>query len=234
MPEGWSEVLAKVDIIPHGVNLKQFFPIETKLDRFTFFTDGGWKDSWLDRKGISYLVKAYLDEFTSDDNVELVVKINMTYGFKPTTFQEIVTSNPKPPVLKIVTDVLSTEDLNKLYNKCDVFVISSMAEGFHLGGIQAMACGKPVLYTDFGGHTDYCDDINGWKLKEGEMFEVKHDLSYEGIRWKKPKIEEIRQQLRYIYEHEDTIPNKIQIAYKTATEFTWNHSGAKVKEILKN
>jgi len=44
------------------------------------------------------------------------------------------------------------------YNRCDVFVLSSLAEGFPLPVLEAMACGCPVITTACGGVSDYAED----------------------------------------------------------------------------
>ena len=44
------------------------------------------------------------------------------------------------------------------YRACDVFVYPSLAEGFGLPPLEAMACGTPVVVTDSGGVRDYAVD----------------------------------------------------------------------------
>lgn len=46
-------------------------------------------------------------------------------------------------------------DLAAIYSSASVFVSSSWYEGFGLPGLEAMACGVPVVTTDSGGVRDY-------------------------------------------------------------------------------
>ncbi len=47
------------------------------------------------------------------------------------------------------------EDLAKIYSSASVFISSSWCEGFGLPGLEAMACGVPVVTTDSGGIKEY-------------------------------------------------------------------------------
>ena len=51
-------------------------------------------------------------------------------------------------------DVVSRKDMPKYYHNCDVFVSSSIAEGFQVSVLEAMACGKPIISTKNGGVED--------------------------------------------------------------------------------
>lgn len=44
------------------------------------------------------------------------------------------------------------------YNRCDMFILSSLAEGFPLPPLEAMACGCAVVTTACGGVEDYAKD----------------------------------------------------------------------------
>lgn len=44
------------------------------------------------------------------------------------------------------------------YNHCDIFVLSSLMEGFPLPPLEAMACGCAVVVTACGGVSDYAQD----------------------------------------------------------------------------
>ncbi len=52
----------------------------------------------------------------------------------------------------------SDEDLRRIYSSADLFVSSSLYEGFNLPPLEAMACGTPVAMTDSGGSREYARD----------------------------------------------------------------------------
>jgi glycosyltransferase involved in cell wall biosynthesis len=73
------------------------------------------------------------------------------------------------------TDHVPRNDLVKLLQKIDVFVIPSYQEGLCIAGLEAMACGCPVITTRCGGPEDYVlNNINGYLVDfdEEEMAET--------------------------------------------------------------
>ena len=64
---------------------------------------------------------------------------------------------------------LSQERLVEVYNKLDVFIFPSHRESLGLVGLEAMACGVPVISTDIDGPREYV--INGYN---GFLFELKN------------------------------------------------------------
>lgn len=56
-----------------------------------------------------------------------------------------------------------------LYNISDVFVFSSSSESLGLVGLEAMACGTPVIASDYAGPGEYViDGENGYKFTMGD------------------------------------------------------------------
>jgi len=216
-------ILNKIKVVPHGVNNELFYPKEKNNEKFTFLVSKGWRNLE-DRGGTQYAIQAFLEEFTNKDNVELIVKINPAYGI-PDINNMVEQIRPKDksdyPPIRINIDNIHYSKLVDLYNKADVFVMSTRAESFGIPGIEAMACGLPVITTNFGGQVDYCNEKNSW-LVGGNLVEMQQELMYEGIKWLTPNISEIRKAMREAYENKEIVKSKSKEAIKTGNIFTWD------------
>ncbi len=231
-------IVDKIKVIQHGVDLKKFYPhspagksgepVEGSPRRpFTFLANKGFRNMQ-DRGGIQYLIQAYLEEFTKEDNVKLILKINPAYGFNPELVKQCMeNSNAKSkesPIISVNAENIEYNKLVDLYNQCDVFVSPTRAEAFNIPCLEAMACGKPVITTDFGGQTDYCTKETGWIIG-GQMEEVMFDVQYEGIKWLTPDLKQLRKALREAYTKEKDLLNTFSNnALIIAKKLTWENT----------
>jgi glycosyltransferase involved in cell wall biosynthesis len=80
-----------------------------------------------------------------------------------------VTGEPTPALLALAAQanvkdyvafsgVLDRQGLREFYQSLSVFIITSFQEGLAIAGLEAMACGAPVVSTDCGGPADYVVD----------------------------------------------------------------------------
>ena len=69
------------------------------------------------------------------------------------------------------------KDKNKIHNLADIFVHSSLDEGFALAPLEAMACGKPIVTTDFPGYRLIVKNaINGFLVPEKNINQISQAL----------------------------------------------------------
>lgn len=244
-------VLDKTVIIPHGVDLEKFYPIHSPSNPalkggttpgesviragtpFRFLMCKGFTNME-DRGGVQYGIQAYLKEFTSKDNVELIIKLNSAYGIPDFNklFPEL--SNKDNPKITIITETLDDKQLNELYNSCDVFVSPTRAESFNLPCLEALACGKICITTSFGGQTDFIEDGKTGVLVKYKLEEVKHDLFYEGIKWATPDIKDLRSALRSLYQHKNNTDwvEQSENCINKAKQYTWDNTAQRIEELL--
>lgn len=225
------QIVQKIKVVPHGVDINLFEPGTKTNPKFTFLMSGGWPHSWRDRKGLSYGIKAFMEEFTKEENVRMLVKVNTVYGINlEKNMKDLDIQNKNTPELGFITNTINYDELPKLYHEGDVFLSTSKAEGFNLPCLEAMACGIPVISTSYGGQTDYITDLNGWLLEEGELKENQWDVMYEGVKWMEPNIDEIRKMLRKVYN--EYKGEKLQACIETSLNMTWQTSALEGKKYL--
>lgn len=68
--------------------------------------------------------------------------------------------------------VVDNEDLPKVLNRCDCFVLPSVVETFGVVYIEAAGCGLPVIAANSGGTLDIINDNNGIRMENATIEEL--------------------------------------------------------------
>jgi len=171
---------SKIKIIPHGLNIDVFKPIEKFVARnilnlpknkniilFGAFGKFG------NRKGLNYLR-------------ESISRIKMIENFNKEKLYLVNFGSPNSPEfnnisfeIKFFGKIHDDYSLTLLYSAADVFVAPSLQEAFGQTLIEAMSCGTPCVAFNKSGPKDIVDHkINGY------LAEYKNAESLtEGIKW---------------------------------------------------
>lgn len=229
-------ILNKVKVVPHGVDLSLFKAQEHQTPKrpFTFCVNKGWSQGAKDRGGVQYILKAYDEEFTKEDNVRLVVKINPSYLSPMWNIQHEMQKlgiGKEGPEILFNSDNMTFESIPKFYENTDVYVCATRAEAFNLTGLEAHAMGLPTIQTGFGGQVDYMKDYD--YIIDYELEEVKEDIMYEGIKWAVPNIETLKKTMRECYNQGFDIHVRRNEILKDVKEWTWTKSAKIAIECLK-
>lgn len=68
------------------------------------------------------------------------------------------------------TQNATTAQTVEIYNKCSIFICSTIEEGYGLTGLEAMACGSALVTTDFAGAREYA--IDGFNCKMSPVRDI--------------------------------------------------------------
>ncbi len=136
--------------------------------RFVFYTIGFWTA----RKGTERVLRTYLDTFTRDDPVTLVVKTSTRdltrwrrhwrAGFRlrhprsSHTAAALAARYPSAASCHVIDDEgLTDGEMRALHALGDAFVSLTSTEGWGLGAFDAAVSDRPVVMTGYGGQTDF-------------------------------------------------------------------------------
>lgn len=109
--------------------------------------------SGLPRKGLDSLVSAYAKAFCASDPVTLVIKTQENAENQLAEhLRALQASRPDPPLICVIWEDLSPQEMAALYRACQAFVLTPRAEGFGLPIAEAARYGIPSIVSDFGGH----------------------------------------------------------------------------------
>ncbi len=148
-------------------------------DVVVFYTISRWDQ----RKDPAAVIHAFLEAFTADDPVALVVKTTpippspvignrrneaVMAGDTVLEVERIMREHRRPALVRVETEDWSPARIAGLHSRGDCFVSLSHGEGWNVGAFDAAAYGNPVVVTGWGGSL-------AW-LELSTAYLVDHDL----------------------------------------------------------
>jgi glycosyltransferase involved in cell wall biosynthesis len=154
-----SGVTIPIEAIPHIYKPleKTKKTIEEVKKTYTFYTIG----QWTERKGIGDLIVSFLNAYTKDDNVSLLIK---TFGLGhsleesqkiKTAINTIADKYISPAKIVLISGECTEEEISSIHNSGDCFISLCKSEGWGLGAFDAVGFGNPVIITGYGGQLDF-------------------------------------------------------------------------------
>ncbi|NJN16095.1 MAG: glycosyltransferase family 4 protein [Oscillochloris sp.] len=220
-----SGVRPPIQVIPLGVDPAIFQPGPPRKrfqDRTIFVSVFEWSR----RKGWDVLLHAYRAAFRPDDDVLLLLKIDSREpGINP--LQEIAAVLPAsaPPVGVFYNQALSGERLSELYRSADCFVLPTRGEGWCMPALEAMACGLPVIVTNWSGPTAFVNESVGYPLpiRGLEPTGLDHPY-YRGAQWADPDGDALVELLRRVRRERTEAAAKGRAAAELARAWSWDRA----------
>lgn len=182
----------QIRIVPYGANVMSDFvhiansnkPLEVLyVGQVTY------------RKGITYLLEAISKMPKKTIHLTIVGAYNDSdwYVKKYITAPNIT-----------FTGLVTPDKMVQIYNKSDVFVIDSIAEGMAQVGIEAMACGLPVICSHNSGIDDIVEDgVNGFVIPCCD-------------------VEALQNKIQFFEDNREQVTKMGKIGRVVASQYTWS------------
>lgn len=230
----------KIQVIPWGVD-DQFFHAEAPPrflpteKQFKFL----WVGGTIARKGFDVLLKAYLEEFTAEDDVCLVIKdVGHKTVYRYGNFREQIfaaQSDPAAPEIVYFDDDYTPGQLASLYAACDCLPAPYRGEGFGLPILEAMACGTAVIVPEGGPTDDFVDTSCGYLLPS-KFIESQHPDTLCGPPLEiEVEVADLRSTMRTAAtDRQENFGKGEAGAKRVAESYSWRQIAAQMKERIQS
>ena len=245
-----SNIHPPIYVMPLGVDITRYNPDAKKmniksLNNFVFISVFRW--SW--RKGFDILLRSYMEEFSSEDNVSLLLvsrSVECPEEIGPKQILQdfndikgtINKSEEEFPHISLYTNPIPEMKMPRFYNSANAFVLMSRGEGFGLPYMEASACGLPVIASNCSGHSDFLKEDNSYLVEPDGYVkaEVTGNLNkmakmcrfYEGQIFPdfgRSAIEKTKRHMRFVFENEEEAKEKNEkLKNVISKQYTWDNA----------
>ena len=213
-----------VGVVPLGYEPNVFFPNPQpkKNDKYVFMNVGKFEI----RKGHELLCRAFNAAFSEQDrDVELWMSCSNPFiDCKP--WENLYKNSKLGKKITILPWFVTQYELAAWMNKADCGVFPSFAEGWNLPALEMMACGKPLIISNYSAHTEFCNPLNSFLIEPNGLIEAYDGVWFDGFaEWgnfeTEDGIEQLVAHMRHCYNNRITTnPNGLL----TAEKYTWENS----------
>jgi len=218
-----------IQVSPLGVNQNIFNTTinheakEQENSNYIFLNIGKWEI----RKGHDFLIEAFSQAFTANDNVELWMISDNPFLTPEQTlaWKNLYRQSPLGNKIKIIDRVPTSLDLAAKISQSDCGVFPSRGEGWNNEILEVMAMNKPVIATNYSAHTEYLTPDNSYLVEVDNLTEAKDDKFFDGFgKWahlEDRQYEQMIEHMRYVYKNGiKTNP----IGVETSKRFSWTNT----------
>lgn len=171
------------------------------------------------RKNVHKILRTFLEVFEGINDVRLRIKVTPVCPFPEC----------KDPRVDIIRRFLPPAELAEWHGSLTSFVNGSFAEGFGLHLLEAMACGRPLISTEYSAVTEYFDDTVGYS--------VLHKLvrasggQYSGL-WAEPNSVSLGGKMLEVYKNQEKVKKLGEKSAIRAKTMLWKNTGQALYNLL--
>ena len=236
----WPNIAANVHVVPLGVDTSIFSPTQPQeKENYIFLNCGKWEV----RKGHDILCDIF-NRFEITDKVELWLCPHNPF-LKPEESKEwenyyLTSKMGRAGKIKILPRLQTQSQLASVMNMADCGIFPYRAEGWNMEGLEMLACGKPIIFTDYSGPTEYTNDVifsSSTRCCLGIYLTDGLEDAYDGkwffkqgkwAKFTKEMKEQTFEYMKWAYNEKFTDDDGLKIAEK----FSWENTAKKILEVI--
>lgn len=236
-------------VLPLGIDSNVFKPDASKRSKNEFVFGAGM--TCIHRKGPDLLFEAFFNAFKRirpdlpEPKLKIKVSEEGTVMSDNLTIQDFINSAAKKTgarqrlidSIEIERAYLTDEGIAGFLNSCNAFVSLHRAEGFGLWPIQAMACGLPVIATEYGGNLTFMDRDNSLLVPVQYLERVENMSRFccytRSMTWAHPNIDMATTMMRGLHHTPEVFDDVGRKAREdVVAKFSWRNTIDKLEVAL--
>jgi GT2 family glycosyltransferase len=214
-----SGVKKDISVMPLGVDPDYFHPgiAGHPLEgRFVFLAPVCWGPGVASEP----LLKAFTEEFAGDEKVVLVM--NVVSPAPGAEVEQAVEALGLPfdraPVVFVMDHDIPAYQAGSLYRSADCVVLAGREAEAGTAPLEALACGVPVVATDWGTMNELIDGSAAFGVES-----VQVPSPVEGMNWADPYYGKLRTALREVYQNSSAArENAVLASRRVRSERSWD------------
>jgi glycosyltransferase involved in cell wall biosynthesis len=222
-------IKTKIVVSPLAVDTQIFtdheHPKQFTKDTYKFVNIGKWEI----RKGHDFLLEAFNNAFTENDDVELfMINHNPFLSAQENQIWVEMYKNSKlgnkiTPIARVPTHL----DLAKFIRDMDCGFFPARAEGWNNEILEVMALNKPVITTNYSAHTEYCTQDNAFLIDIDELTLAEDGKFFNGEgKWANLGDKQMDQAVEYLRKVYNNNIKTNPKGFETAKTYTWDNTAS--------
>ncbi len=195
--------------------------------------------STLERKNPLGAIEAYRRAFEPGDGAVLVVK-SVNGQHRPERMAELLAAVEGRPDILLIDRTMSGAERDALIAMCDCYLSLHRSEGHGLPLAEAMALGKPVVATAYGGNMEFMGEMNSYPVAWAPAFVgdgVEHYPT--NASWAEPDLEHAARLLQAVHRDPEGARQRAQqgrqdVQALLAPEVVGAHMRGRLQELHKD